>query len=69
MFIVPFITIRGKSQPPWFDSELKDMKKHKDALRKRTKDPDASSGDKEIFQAYELPYKKVFGKKRIHHFS
>ena len=39
---IPMVTIRGKFQPAWFDSEMNELKKHKDMLRKKAKSPHAT---------------------------
>jgi len=56
---VPMVNATSKGQPPWFDSEIRDMKKVKDNLRKISKTEHASPLDKEEFKRYEKLYKQT----------
>ena len=55
---VPMVNIQTKGQPPWFDSEIREMKKVKTTLRKRSKSENASPQDEEEFKKYEKLYKQ-----------
>ena len=62
---IPMVTIRGKFQPAWFDSEMNELKKHEDMLRKKAKSPHATYNDKEAFTTFDLLYKeKSLAKKK-----
>ena len=55
---IPMVNIKSKGQPPWFDSEMHDMKKVKTELRKRVKSENATPVDEEEFRSYEILYKQ-----------
>ena len=42
---VPIVNIKTKGQPPWFDDEIREMKKMKDNLRIKAKSVNATSDD------------------------
>ena len=56
---VPMVTLKGKSQPPWFDSEMNELKSQKEMLRKRAKSINASPADENAFQNFAAHYKEM----------
>ena len=56
---IPMVTLKGKIQPPWFDSEMNELKSQKEMLRKRAKSINASPADENAFQNFAIHYKEM----------
>ena len=61
---IPVVNIKSRGEPKWFDSEIREMSRVKDRLRKRARESQVPE-DQEAFKNYRALYKqKVLHKKK-----
>ena len=52
------VNIKSSGQPPWWDSEIREMAKHKNRLRKQAESPNSTEHDRVQFKQYTKTYKE-----------
>jgi len=54
---VPMVSINDRNEPPWYDGEMRDLKRQKERLRKRSKSISATQTDIDSFNSFSINYK------------